>query len=82
MVTSNLLESIETDSEYFLIPDIPDKIEITKEQTSRPMHENWSEFVDKMAAAEAVTYGVVVNSFEELEPAYAGDFKKTRNDKV
>lgn len=82
LVTSNLLESIETDSEYFLIPDIPDKIEITKEQTSRPMHETWSEFVDKMAAAEAVTYGVVVNSFEELEPAYAGDFKKIRNDKV
>ncbi|KAG4916393.1 hypothetical protein JHK87_053950 [Glycine soja] len=35
-----------------------------------------------MAAAEAVSYGVVVNSFKELEPAYAGDFKKTRNDKV
>ncbi|KAL2953578.1 hypothetical protein AAZX31_19G172600 [Glycine max] len=55
LVTSNLLESIATDSD---------------------------EFVDKMAAAEAVSYGVVVNSFKELEPAYAGDFKKTRNDKV
>ncbi|KRG96070.1 hypothetical protein GLYMA_19G187600v4 [Glycine max] len=77
LVTSNLLESIATDSEYFLIPDIPDKIEITKEHTPRPI-----EFVDKMAAAEAVSYGVVVNSFKELEPAYAGDFKKTRNDKV
>ncbi|KAG4928357.1 hypothetical protein JHK84_053915 [Glycine max] len=40
LVTSNLLESIATDSEYFLIPDIPDKIEITKEHTPRPMHEN------------------------------------------
>jgi len=29
-----------------------------------------------------VSYGIVVNSFEELEPEYASDFKKTRNNKV
>jgi len=82
LVTSKVFEKVATDSEYFSIPDIPDKVEVTKAQTSRPMHENWSEFVDKMAAAEAVTYGVVVNSFEELEAAYAREFKKARNDKV
>ncbi|KAK7396612.1 hypothetical protein VNO78_17739 [Psophocarpus tetragonolobus] len=82
LVTSHLLQSIATDSEYFSIPDIPHKIEVTKAQMPSPMHENWKEFVDKMAAAEAVTYGVVVNSFEELEAEYATDFKKTRNDKV
>ncbi|TKY62078.1 UDP-glycosyltransferase 73C2 [Spatholobus suberectus] len=83
LVTSKVLESIATDSEYFFIPDIPDKVEITKAQTPYgPKNENWPEFVGKMAAAETVTYGVVVNSFEELEPAYARDFKKARNDKV
>jgi UDP-glucosyl transferase 73C len=29
-----------------------------------------------------VSYGGVVNSFEEFEPEYASDLKKTRNDKV
>lgn len=83
LTTSKVLESIETDSEYFLIPDIPDKVEITKAQMpGGSMDEKWIEFVGKMAAAETVTYGVVVNSFEELEIAYAGDFKKTKNEKV
>ncbi|KAL2345138.1 hypothetical protein Fmac_006423 [Flemingia macrophylla] len=81
--TSKFIESIATDSEYFLIPDIPDKVEITKAQMPQgSREENWKEFVDKMSAAETVTYGVVVNSFEELEPAYASDFKKVKNHKV
>jgi UDP-glucosyl transferase 73C len=29
-----------------------------------------------------VSYGGVVNSFEEFEPEYASDLKKTRNGKV
>ncbi|KAK7337141.1 hypothetical protein VNO77_17701 [Canavalia gladiata] len=82
LVTSKVLDSIATDSEYFLIPDIPHKIEVTKAQTPRPMSENWKEFGDKTVAAELVTYGVVVNSFEELEETYARDFKKAKNDKV
>ncbi|XP_020212859.1 UDP-glycosyltransferase 73C1 [Cajanus cajan] len=83
LFTSKFIESIATDSEYFLIPDIPDKVEITKAQTPKgSTDENWTEFVGKMAAAETASYGVVVNSFEELEPAYASDFKKVKNDKV
>ncbi|XP_061352598.1 UDP-glycosyltransferase 73C6-like isoform X2 [Gastrolobium bilobum] len=82
LVISKVLENIKTDSEYFVIPDIPDKIETTKAQTPEAMNENWKEFVDKMAAAEMVSYGVVMNSFEELEGAYARDYKKARNDKL
>ncbi|KAJ1418906.1 UDP-glycosyltransferase family, conserved site [Sesbania bispinosa] len=76
------MENITSDSEYFVIPDIPDKIEITKAQTPSSMNGNWKEFVDKMVAAEMATYGLVVNSFEELEPAYEKSYKKARNDKL
>ncbi|KAK7284962.1 hypothetical protein RJT34_19716 [Clitoria ternatea] len=82
---SKVLETIATDSEKVLIPDIPDKIEITKSQTPggpASKNEDWDEFLQRMAAAETVTYGVVVNSFEELETEYAKGFKKARNDKV
>ncbi|WJX84701.1 UDP-glycosyltransferase [Trifolium repens] len=82
LILSNVMEKIATDSEYFLIPEIPHKIEITKAQTPSSNDGNWQEFVDKMTAAEMVSYGVVVNSFEELEPEYVSDLKKTRNGKV
>nr|UXY92011.1 UDP-glycosyltransferase UGT13 [Glycyrrhiza glabra] len=80
LITSKVMENIETYSEYFAIPGIPDKIEVTKAQTPGSMDGNWKEFVEKMAAAEISTYGVVVNSFEELEPAYVKGYKNSRND--
>ncbi|KAE9621794.1 hypothetical protein Lal_00032590 [Lupinus albus] len=82
VIISNVLESITSDSEYFVIPDIPDRIEITKAMMPGPMTENWNDFVGKMVAAEMVSYGVVMNSFEELELAYVKDFKKAKNDKL
>ncbi|KAL5060096.1 hypothetical protein RYX36_031700 [Vicia faba] len=83
LIISNVMEKIATDYEYFLIPDIPHKIQITKAHPPSSSNDgNWKEFVDKMAAAEMVSYGVIVNSFEELEPEYASELKKTRNSKV
>ncbi|KAK4281553.1 hypothetical protein QN277_013031 [Acacia crassicarpa] len=35
-----------------------------------------------MVEAEMAVYGVIVNSFQELEPAYATEYKKTRKDKL
>ncbi|KAI9086253.1 hypothetical protein K1719_031707 [Acacia pycnantha] len=74
-------ENIRDESEYFVIPDLPDKIEITKAQLpGQP--ESWNEFVGKMVEAEMAVYGVIVNSFQELETAYATEYKKTRKDKL
>lgn len=78
----NVYETIKEDSEYFVIPGLPDKIEMTKAQLPGPMNESWKEFVGKMAEADMAAYGVIKNSFEELEPAYAREYKKARRDKV
>ncbi|BBH07734.1 UDP-glucosyl transferase 73B3 [Prunus dulcis] len=40
------------------------------------------DFFDKMGAVETETYGMIVNTFEELEPAYVQAYKKVKNDKL
>ncbi|KAK7245046.1 hypothetical protein RIF29_39876 [Crotalaria pallida] len=79
----NVMERITNESEYFVVPGIPDKIEITMAQTGAvPKDERWKQFGAKMQAAEMDSYGMIMNSFEELEPAYARDFKKLKKDKL
>ncbi|OIW11313.1 hypothetical protein TanjilG_20462 [Lupinus angustifolius] len=78
----NVRERIKDENEYFVLPGIADKIEMTLAQTPAPMDETWKEFGDEVLAAEIDTYGTIMNTFEELEPAYAREYKKVRGDKV
>ncbi|KAG4913452.1 hypothetical protein JHK82_054038 [Glycine max] len=78
----NVGENITSESEKFVVPGIPDKIEMTKAQAGQPMNESWNQFGYDVMAAEMGTYGVITNSFEELEPAYVRDYKNIRGDKV
>ncbi|KAK7245050.1 hypothetical protein RIF29_39880 [Crotalaria pallida] len=79
----NVKERISNESEYFVVPGIPDKIEITIAQTEGlPKDERWKEFHAEIGAAEMDSYGMIMNSFEELEPAYARDYKKLKKDKL
>ncbi|RHN48556.1 putative hexosyltransferase [Medicago truncatula] len=81
--TSNILESINSETEFFSIPGIPDKIQVTKEQIPGTVkEEKMKGFAEKMQEAEMKSYGVIINSFEELEKEYVNDYKKVRNDKV
>ncbi|RYQ85892.1 hypothetical protein HN873_072274 [Arachis hypogaea] len=79
---SNVTESIKDESEYFIIPSLPDEIEVTKAQALSLADENWNKFYQEIYAAEADTYGIIMNSFQELEPEYASIYKKHRKDKV
>ncbi|KAJ1418917.1 UDP-glycosyltransferase family, conserved site [Sesbania bispinosa] len=79
--TSKVTESITSDSEYFTVPDIPDQIQVTKEQIPVALDE-LKDFGEQMIYAETMSYGVIINTFEELEKAYVKDYKKERNDKV
>ncbi|KAJ4723646.1 Glycosyltransferase [Melia azedarach] len=79
--SSGVLQSVTSDSEYFSVPGLPDKLEFTKLQVdcAGPQAKVLGE---KIGAAAQVTYGEIINSFEELEPAYAKEYKKMKNDKV
>ncbi|KAL5761994.1 hypothetical protein ACOSP7_018258 [Xanthoceras sorbifolium] len=39
-------------------------------------------FGEKMYEADLATYGVIINSFEELEPAYVKEYSKIKDSKV
>jgi UDP-glucosyl transferase 73C len=82
---SKVVEDITSETEYFVLPDLPDRIEVTKAQLPAAIASNttdFSHFTQTMRAAELASYGVIMNSFEELEPAYVKESKKVKKDKL
>ncbi|KAL8097218.1 hypothetical protein AgCh_030367 [Apium graveolens] len=84
--TSKVYESV-SDSESFIVPGLPDPIEFTKPQLpglfnpgSVPNRVNVIR--QQIRATEVGAYGVVINSFEELEKSYFEEFKKLKRGKV
>ena len=71
-------KTVLNDSEPFIIPNLPDEIRLTRNQLPDFMkHESQSSVLFKEAEkSELLSYGVVVNSFYELEPAYADHYRK------
>ncbi|KAL5705720.1 hypothetical protein ACHQM5_023984 [Ranunculus cassubicifolius] len=68
-----------SDSEIFVIPGLPDHIEMSKSQLDDhgdTTKSRYTEFREKMYETEVQSFGVVVNSFYELEPGYAEYYKK------
>ncbi|KAF2307472.1 hypothetical protein GH714_028967 [Hevea brasiliensis] len=46
------------------------------------MIHNMGAFTEQVKVAEQVTYGIIINSFKELEAAYVQEYKKVMRDKV
>ncbi|KAH0666876.1 hypothetical protein KY285_028082 [Solanum tuberosum] len=69
----------------FVIPDLPDRIEVTKCQLPgafNPGTHCIQDIRDKIRAAEIRAYGVVINTFEELEQRYVDEFRKLKDGRV
>ncbi|KAL0314395.1 UNVERIFIED_CONTAM: UDP-glycosyltransferase 73C3 [Sesamum angustifolium] len=78
--TCKELEAVTSDTEYFVMPGFPDRIELTKAQIrgapNNPSFE-WDGFWNEMPAAEERSFGsVFANTFEELESEYIKIYKK------
>ena len=80
--SSKILESITSDSEYFTVPGLPEKVEFTKVQLPMCQDETWKEIFEPIAEADQASYGVVINTFEELESSYVKEYRKVRKDKA
>ncbi|MED6140065.1 UDP-glycosyltransferase [Stylosanthes scabra] len=86
--TSKVAENITSESEYFTIPGIPHQIQVMKSLIpgATKDYKRNDEFADnmleKMVDAETKAYGVIINTFEELEQEYVNDYRKERNGKV
>ncbi|KAJ7976878.1 Glycosyltransferase [Quillaja saponaria] len=80
----NAHNSVTSDSEPFVVPGLPHSIEITKAQLPGAFvtQHDLDDFRDRIREAELAAYGVVVNSFEELEHGCAKEYEKAINKKV
>uniref|UniRef100_A0A5B7A3D6 Glycosyltransferase n=1 Tax=Davidia involucrata TaxID=16924 RepID=A0A5B7A3D6_DAVIN len=83
MCSHNIHERVISDSESFLVPNMPHRIEFTKAQLPEGMRRKNSDVVegimDQMREASLSADGILVNSFEELEAEYVEEYKKVVN---
>ncbi|XWS59596.1 hypothetical protein CRYUN_Cryun08bG0135700 [Craigia yunnanensis] len=71
--------------ESFLIPGLPHRIELTKAQLPENLNPGSNDLTnvrDNIRAAELISDGIVVNTFEELETEYVKEYKRVKGDKV
>ncbi|XP_042506754.1 scopoletin glucosyltransferase-like [Macadamia integrifolia] len=68
-------ENIESETQTFIVPNLPDQIELMRSQLPVSL-KTPSELWQRIIESEGKSYGVLVNSFYELEPAYADHYRK------
>ncbi|KAL7092143.1 hypothetical protein ACP275_12G147200 [Erythranthe tilingii] len=74
-----------SDSEYFIVPGLPDRIEVTKahfKATFDQLTPEWTQMWDELREAEANAFGTVANSFDELETHYIEGYRKAKGNNV
>ncbi|XP_058191459.1 scopoletin glucosyltransferase-like [Rhododendron vialii] len=79
-------KNIKSDSEVFVVPGLPNKIMMTRRQLPdfiRDGTENQvTKLMEKVMESEVTSYGVVINSFHELEPTYSELYSKVIGKRV
>ncbi|MBA0826739.1 hypothetical protein Goarm_011563 [Gossypium armourianum] len=61
-----------------LVPGLTEKIEFTKAQLPLIRDEPRKDIVEPMIEADRASYGVVINTFEELESTYVKEYRKIK----
>lgn len=74
-----------SDTEPFVMPGLPHRLEFTKAQLPGSFNpgtrKEFMPFRQQIKTAEEGAYGVLVNSFEELEPEYVGAYREATGHK-
>ncbi|GKA74004.1 UDP-glycosyltransferase 73C6-like protein [Tanacetum coccineum] len=69
------------ESELFVVPGLPDRIELTRSQLPFMFNSgtrDGGDFNEKVKISEAEAYGVVINSFQELETSICYIIRKSK----
>lgn len=80
IVESKVFDTV-SESEPLVVPGLLDRIELTRAQLPGAVNIGPSDIKDvrnEIRAKELAAYGVVVNTFEELEPAYIRECRRVR----
>ncbi|XVF01298.1 hypothetical protein REPUB_Repub04eG0075900 [Reevesia pubescens] len=79
-------KKLTSDYEPFEVPGIPDKIEMTRLQQPDELRERIDDEIKKLMyqalESEITSYGVIMNSFQGLEPAYVEHYRKVMGRKT
>ncbi|XVF76343.1 hypothetical protein PTKIN_Ptkin13bG0258900 [Pterospermum kingtungense] len=83
IITSKVHERV-AEGETFVVPGLSDRIEFTTSQLPGHLNpkSNIKELSKKIIAAEEGAFGLITNSFEELEAEYVESYKKVKRHKV
>ncbi|CAL0312138.1 unnamed protein product [Lupinus luteus] len=70
-------DKVSSYSEPFVVPNLPGEITLTKMQLPQvPQHDKvFSQLLEESNDSEVKSYGVIANSFYELEPVYADHYR-------
>ncbi|KAK8996013.1 hypothetical protein V6N11_076263 [Hibiscus sabdariffa] len=82
---SKIHETVSDDRETFTVPGLPDRIELTKAQLPSEFNPGslaLKHMKEQIRIADMGSYGLVVNSFEELESNYVEEYRKVKGDKI
>nr|BBQ05022.1 chalcononaringenin 2'-O-glucosyltransferase [Dianthus caryophyllus] len=80
-------KDVSNDDEEFVIPHLPHEIKITRMQLNEGVKQNkqdsmWMDVLGRALESEIKSYGVIVNSFYELEAEYADFYRKVMGRKM
>uniref|UniRef100_A0A7N0TNK7 Glycosyltransferase n=1 Tax=Kalanchoe fedtschenkoi TaxID=63787 RepID=A0A7N0TNK7_KALFE len=85
ILTSKILDTVSDEFEYFDVPGMPHKVSFTESQVkgmAAPKNKGWMEFNDKLIVNEDAAYGVIFNTFEDLEHIYIREYEKVRHKRI
>ncbi|XP_020236635.1 scopoletin glucosyltransferase [Cajanus cajan] len=86
MTCLELYDDVSSDSDSFVVPNFPGEIKITRMQAGSFLKSNditgVYKLVEEARESELRSYGVVVNSFYELEKVYADHYRKVHGRKA
>lgn len=72
-------KSVSSDTEPFVLPGLPDQIKLTRLQLSDDLRLGWendfTRLLSRAGEAEKRSFGMLVNSFYELEPRYVDHYR-------
>nr|UMX47353.1 UDP-glycosyltransferase UGT73CB3 [Aralia elata] len=73
-------DMVQSDTESFLVPDLPDNIEMKRCQLQEHVTNKtrFGELMNAIEESELKSYGLVHQTFYELEPAYADHYGKIK----
>ncbi|EPS74081.1 hypothetical protein M569_00673, partial [Genlisea aurea] len=70
-------EAVDSDSEPFILPNLPHRLEFFRSQLPPEEHSDnsFAGLRNQMAEAEKITHGALMNTFDELESDYARHYR-------